>query len=91
MLSRGRDNRYVQGAPTGLGLGDRKAALQAGFPTRYVAPSSLEGGLPWHQVWKAAGAFPNELFQSTFLMVSRRYDNDGESPAGCAVGRIDTR
>ena len=45
--------------PAGLGLGDRKAALQAGFPARYVALSSLEGGLPWYQVWKAAGAFPN--------------------------------
>lgn len=77
--------------PAGLGLGDRKAAPQAGFPTRYVALSSLEGGLPWHQVWKAAGAFPNELFQSMSLKVSRRYDNDGESPAGSAVGRTDTR
>lgn len=77
--------------PAGLGPGDRKAALQPGFPARYVAPSSLEGGLPWYQAWKAVAAFPNWLFQSMFFMVSRHYDNDGGSPAGCAVGRIDTR
>lgn len=33
-----------------------------------------------------AGAFPNQLFNFVFLVVSRCYDNDGGSPAGCAVG-----
>ena len=71
--------------PAGLGLGDGKAALWAGFPACYMTPSSFESGLPWYQVWKAVGAFPNRLFQSMFLRVSRCYGNDGGSPAGCAV------
>lgn len=45
--------------PAGLGFGDGNTALQAGFLACYIAPPSLEGGLPWYQVWEAAGALPN--------------------------------
>lgn len=48
--------------PAGLGPGERKAALRAGFSARAIAPSSLEGGLPWYQLWTAVGTFPNLAF-----------------------------